>query len=124
MRLCEAPNTPRLPPVARGFWGQDRVHPQNPDRGVRSSCSWARETLVRSHPRAHRVAHVCEPETWFRCLHGDALGEPPSAPALSPADELPDLRHPGGLVGTNLAEDRDGPLQMDHGVAFMAGGVM
>jgi hypothetical protein len=29
MRLCEAPNTPRLPPDTRGFWGQDPLHPQH-----------------------------------------------------------------------------------------------
>jgi hypothetical protein len=29
MRVCGASKTPRLPPDARGFWGQDPVHPQN-----------------------------------------------------------------------------------------------
>src|SRR5829696_5443300 len=42
----------------------------------------------------------------------------------SPADELPDLRQAGGLVGAHLAENHDRPLQVGHGLHVMAGGVM
>lgn len=43
MRLCEASNTPRLPPVARGFWGQDALHPQNSGRVCGRDDRWLLE---------------------------------------------------------------------------------
>jgi hypothetical protein len=44
------------------------------------------------------------------------LRDPARAVATSPADELPDLGQPGGLVGAHLGEDRNGALEVVHGL--------
>jgi hypothetical protein len=105
-RLCEASNTPRLPPVTRGFWGQDPVHPQK-TLGAGSH----RPRPARKRPSTAGTLPSSEPLP--------TLGAPPLQPLVDAGGVEVGSgwpRHRAGLaVDRNLGEPLRVPQRLEHG---------